>query len=65
MQLDLDAFDDRPYDALLARLEDEGFRFTSMEALGNTTEAQHKLYTLNDSVVMTIPGQGGEHAWDS
>ncbi len=34
MELDLQAFDDRPYDAILARLKSEGFRFTSMAESG-------------------------------
>jgi GNAT superfamily N-acetyltransferase len=35
MWLDLAAFDERPYDAVIARLKAEGFCFTSMEELGN------------------------------
>jgi GNAT superfamily N-acetyltransferase len=65
MQLDLEGFDDRPYDAILERLKDEGFRFTSMQELGNTEEAQRKLYALNDAASASTPGQGGEHAWAS
>ncbi len=65
MALDLDAFDDRPYDAIIASLESEGFQFTSMEALGNTEDAQRKLYFLNDSVCITTPGAEGEHPWVS
>lgn len=65
MQLDLAAFEDRPYDVLLERLQGEGFHFTSMQELGNTAEAQHKLYALNDAASASTPGQGGEHAWTS
>jgi RimJ/RimL family protein N-acetyltransferase/GNAT superfamily N-acetyltransferase len=65
MSLDLDAFDDRPYDGILTRLKDEGFRFTSMEELGNTEDAQRMLYTLNDTAASTTPGTDGEHAWVS
>jgi len=65
MLLDLQAFDDRPYDAVITRLERQGFHFTSMEALGNTEEAQRKLYELNDSTVATTPGAEGEHSWES
>lgn len=63
MTLDLKAFDDRPYDAIIARLEAEGFRFTSMAALGNTEEAQRKLYDLNEMTSMDIPGSEGVRAW--
>jgi mycothiol synthase len=65
MQLDLAAFDDRPYDVLLERLKGEGFYFTSMQELGNTEAAQRKLYALNDTASASTPGQGGEHAWTS
>jgi GNAT superfamily N-acetyltransferase len=65
MELDLAAFDDHPYDAIISRLKDEGFQFTSMEAMGNTEEAQRKLYALNDSAVINTLGQDGEHAWAS
>ena len=65
MALDLDTFDDRPYDAIIARLTAEGFRFTSMQELGNTEEAQHKLYLLNDAAAADTPGTDGEHPWSS
>jgi len=65
MELDLEGFDDRPYDDIISKLQGEGFRFTSMEELGNTDEAQHKLYALNDAASTSTPGQGGEHAWKS
>jgi len=63
MALDLNAFDDRPYNEMIARLQSEGFQFTSMEALGNTEEAQRKLYALNDMTAMETPGSEGEHPW--
>jgi GNAT superfamily N-acetyltransferase len=65
MQLDLENIDDRPYDAILARLKEQGFRFTSMEEMGNTEEAQRKLYALNDTAAASTPGTGGEHPWIS
>ncbi len=65
MELDLDAFDDRPYDAVIARLKAEGFRFTSMEELGNTEEAQRQLYALNDAAQRSTLGQTGDPAWAS
>jgi RimJ/RimL family protein N-acetyltransferase/L-amino acid N-acyltransferase YncA len=65
MELDLEAFDDRPYAALIDRLKGEGFQFTSMEALGNTAEAQRKLYVLNDTAASETPGSEGEHSWTS
>lgn len=63
LALDLDAFDDRPYDELIAKLKGAGYQFTSMEALGNTAEAQRKLYRLNDSSLMEMIVPEGEHSW--
>jgi len=65
MALNLTAFDDRPYDALLAKLKGEGFQFTSLEALGNTEDAQRKLYHLNNMTGSEIPGSEGKPAWAS
>jgi len=65
MALNLDAFDDRPYDAIIARLQAEGFQFTSMAALGNTEEAQRKLYLLNETTGMEILGADGAPSWAS
>ena len=65
MSLNLETFNEQPYDETIARLRDEGFQFTSMEALGNTEEDQHKLYVLNDTASATTPGQEGEHPWAS
>lgn len=63
MELDLDTFDDKPYEALIKRLQSEGFRFTTMGELGNTTEAQQTLYALNDMTSSETPGSEGVHAW--
>lgn len=65
MTLDLAAFDDRPYVDIINKLKGQGFRFTSMQELGNTEEAQRKLYLLNDTAASTTPGSDGEHPWGS
>jgi GNAT superfamily N-acetyltransferase len=65
MALDMSVFDDAPYDATLVRLKGEGFRFTSMAELGNTEEAQRKLYALNDAAARDTPGTDGEPSWSS
>lgn len=65
MQLDLRTFDDSPYRAVIDRLQGEGFRFTSMGELGNTEDAQHKEYILNESTSEDVPGTGGEKTWNS
>jgi RimJ/RimL family protein N-acetyltransferase/L-amino acid N-acyltransferase YncA len=63
LALDLDAFDDQPFDEIIAKLKGDGFQFTSMEELGNTEEAQRKLYILNDTTAIAVPGSNGEHPW--
>jgi GNAT superfamily N-acetyltransferase len=65
MALEMKAFDDRPYDEIIDRLQGMGFRFASMEELGNTEEAQRKLYALNDATALDIPGEDDEHSWAS
>jgi len=65
LEIDLDAFDDRPYDAIIAKLRSDGFQFTSMEELGDTEDAQRKLYVLNDITARQVPGSDGEPSWDS
>ena len=63
MSLDLARFDDRAYDGLVARLEGEGFLFTSMEALGNSEEMQRRLFELNLTTAMETMGTDGEPSW--
>jgi GNAT superfamily N-acetyltransferase len=65
MELNLDTFDDRVYDGIIGDLMGDGYTFTSMEELGNTEEAQRRLYALNDSASATTPGAEGEHPWAS
>ncbi|MCQ3936320.1 MAG: hypothetical protein DPW18_04655 [Chloroflexi bacterium] len=63
MELNLDDFDDQPYDAVIERLKGEGFRFTTMEELGDTIEARQRLYALNDTAASETPGSEGAHPW--
>jgi GNAT superfamily N-acetyltransferase len=65
MALNLEKFNDQPYNEVLDRLKSEGFHFTTMEALGNTEETQRKLYALNDSAAAETPGSIGVHPWVS
>ncbi|MGC1376652.1 MAG: GNAT family N-acetyltransferase [Anaerolineales bacterium] len=65
MMLDLAAFEDRLHEDVITKLRGEGFEFTSMEALGNTEEAQRKLYSLNIATDVETPGSNGKPAWDS
>jgi GNAT superfamily N-acetyltransferase len=63
MHLDLEHFDDAPYQDHIDRLQSQGFRFTTMAELGNTDEAQRRLYQLNDTAASETPGSDGRHPW--
>ncbi len=65
MELELKKFDERPYVEIIDALKAKGFQFTSMEGLGNTEEAQRKLYELNDTAASETAGSDGEHPWTS
>lgn len=65
MQLDLDGFDERPYERLIAGFRQQGFQFTSMAELGDTPEARRRLYALNEATSLDIPGAEGERSWES
>lgn len=65
MALDLASFDDRPYQSIIAQLESQGFLFTSMDALGNTENAQRRLYQLNEMTSRETMGASGEPSWES
>jgi GNAT superfamily N-acetyltransferase len=65
MKLDLNTFNEEPYLETITKLKSEGFRFTSMGELGNTEEAQRKLYLLNNATSRDVPGTDGEAPWDS
>lgn len=63
LELSLESFERQRYEPLIIRLKEEGFEFTSMEALGNTEEMQHKLYLLNDSTSMELILPEAYHSW--
>ena len=63
MRLDLAHWDDSSYDDLIRKLESEGFEFTSMQALGNTEEAQRQLYQLNNSATLDTPNATQDDGW--
>jgi GNAT superfamily N-acetyltransferase len=63
MELNLKNFDERPYVEIIDSLKAKGFQFTSMEGLGNTEEAQRKLYQLNDFDTSVTAGGNSEHTW--
>lgn len=63
LELNLAGFDDSPSERAIERCKEQGFRFTSMEALGNTPEAQRRLYRLNDSTMMEAILPEDSHSW--
>lgn len=63
MGLDLTCFDDKPYDDLIEKIKSEGYRFTTMQELGDTEDTQKKLYMLNDTAASETPGSDGQHPW--
>ncbi len=64
MVLDLETFDEHPYDRVIPRLEAKGFRFTNMAELGNTLEARRKLFEVNNLTGLDTPGES-ELPWQT
>jgi RimJ/RimL family protein N-acetyltransferase len=56
-RLDVQAFDETPFAGAIEAAEATGIRFFSMSDLGNTPEAQRKLYELNKYVDAEVPGE--------
>lgn len=57
--LDLTAFDEHPYEDLMARLHAEGFRFFSLAEAGVTGENRRRLYEVNRAAALDNPGNDG------
>jgi GNAT superfamily N-acetyltransferase len=54
--LDLATFDERRFAGHIESVESAGIRFFTLADLGNTEEAQRRLYTLNERLTRDIPG---------
>ena len=54
--LDLAAFDETPYLPTLAALEAQGLRFCTLDDFPDTTETRQKLYDLNTTTGLDVPG---------
>ncbi len=63
MMLNLATWNEAHYQPILQSLQAQGFRFTSMAELGDTTESRHKLFALNNCVAATDPGSDGISPW--
>jgi GNAT superfamily N-acetyltransferase len=58
--LDLNCFDEKKFDDLLARVHADGFRFLSLADAGLTDENKHKLYEVNRASGLDNPGSDGD-----
>ncbi|HYP40978.1 MAG TPA: GNAT family N-acetyltransferase [Chloroflexia bacterium] len=56
-RLDVPAFDEAPFAGAVEAAEATGIRFFSMSDLGNTLDAQRKLYELNKYIDGEVPGE--------
>ena len=65
-KLDLTRFDVRHFTGVRERVATLGIRITNMGELGNTEEAQRRLYQVNSwCAALDLPGVKDEPAWDS
>jgi len=55
--LDLATFDETPFAGAIATAQASGIRFTSLANLGDTEEAQRRLYAINRAYCFDIPGR--------
>ena len=55
--LDLATFDETPFQGVIESLEASKIAFFTLADLGNTQEAQSKLYELNRNISFAIPGR--------
>jgi GNAT superfamily N-acetyltransferase len=63
--LDLAAFDPAAWMAVVTKVEAQGLRFVTLAELGNTPEAQRRLYDLNRTLALQAPGQDTFPDWDT
>ncbi len=59
--LDLTSFDTERLLPIVESVREQGVRFTSLAAEGNTEAAQRKLFTLNSTAAQDNPGNRGEY----
>lgn len=64
LKLDLDVFDDARFEPYLRCCQQAGVVFTTMAAVGDTTEHRRALYELNKTCSADIPGRGAFYAFD-
>ncbi len=57
--LDLERFDETPFSACIAALNEAGIQFRSLADFGDSPEARRKLYEVNRITAEQIPGYSG------
>ena len=62
--LDLQTFDEAPFQASIQIAHAQGIRFTTLAALGDTPEMRHRVYELNKVTAADIPGRGPFFSFD-
>ncbi len=64
LRLDLEAFDAAPFEPYLRKCQQGGIEFTTMAAIGDTTEHRRALYELNRTCPADIPERGPFYSWE-
>lgn len=57
--LDITTFDETPFTHIIEEVEQQGIRFTSLAAEGNTEEAQYKVFLLDEAVAQDETANDG------
>jgi mycothiol synthase len=65
MMFDLRTWDDARYEPIHQSLKEQGFLFTNMAELGDTQEARHRLFSLNNNAAAADPSSDGIPPWAS
>ncbi|MDJ1137858.1 GNAT family N-acetyltransferase [Streptomyces iconiensis] len=65
LTLDLNAFDETPFEPRLRKCREAGITFTTMSELGDTAENRRALYELNKTCAADIPERGEFYTYDA
>lgn len=59
--LDITTFDETPFSHIIEEVKQQGIRFTSLAAEGNTEEAQYKVFLLDEAVAQDETANDGTY----
>jgi len=62
-RLDVQEFDESPFEGIVERLEREGVRFVSFADTDRSEKAKRMLHAINVEVVADVPGAGDDFDW--